>query len=236
MKFYKYLEDGLDFPPKPEQGYMRCSECKKESPLSDFTRRASLAQTRHWLKNPKAQKCLTYVGKTCNECYAKHRDNARSTMTPEVLRKRLVNQGLHPLKIAARVDALRMRGAMERARKTASTRLKNTMPELKGYFTEIDPILNSLKNKLLHLRRCREGQSPSAVFCGQCIVMLETVKDSLRERAKRGAKLPDDWHEVIDPRFKKTLPELFIKVSSEHKQRFAPFMHHVREAPTEQHP
>lgn len=233
MKLFKYLEAGLDFPPKPEQGYMRCSTCKKESPLSDFTRRASLSQTKHWLKNPNAKKCLVYTGKVCNACYSKQKEQARANLTPEVLRKRLVNQGLHPLKIAARVDALRLKGAMERTRKTASTKLKNTMPELKAIYADIDLILNRLKNKLLHLRRCREGQSDGAIFCGQCIVMLETVKDSLRDRAKRGAKLPEDWHEVIDPRFRKTLPELFVQVSKEHKQRFAPFLVHVREVEAE---
>jgi len=158
LKFMRFL-DGVNEPaPPPKQGHKRCSECHNECPLSDFVRRATLSQSKAWTKNPHAKKRLSYEGKTCNACHNAHRLNSMD-MSPEAYRKRLINEGLNPLKVEARVEARRIRGIVNRKNKSAKTRLNNLMPELQPMFDEIDALENKLANKMVHLKRTNEGES-----------------------------------------------------------------------------
>jgi hypothetical protein len=230
MKFMKYLTDDFEITPKPKQGYKRCSECKTERPLSDFLRKASLLQSRAWTKNPNAQKRLQYESRTCNACYNTHRLRAPD-LCPEAYRKRLVSEGLNPLKIEARVNARRTRGAIQRKEKTYRTLLKNAMPELKPLMEEILNLERKLKNKLLHLQRFGEGQSAGAVFCAKYCALFDSVKQQLKFKAKTGQKLPADWRELIADVFVADLWKMFRDIAPAQKQRFAPFMEHLPRTP-----
>lgn len=230
MKFMKYLLDDTESTPAPKQGYKLCSKCKSERPLSDFIRNATLRQSRAWIKNPTAQKRLKYESKMCNECHNTHRLRAID-MNPEAYRKRLVSTGLNPLKIEARVNARRVWGAVRRMEKTANTKLRNAMPELKPLLQDMAAIENKLVNKLTHLRRSNQGESPSAIFCARYCILFDSVKQQLKLKAKAGQKIPADWHELIADRFKVDLWKLFREIPAEHKQRFAPFMKHIPRTP-----
>lgn len=233
LKFLKYLNDDSELPTKPKQGFKRCSACKIECPLSDFVRKATLLQSRSWTKNEKAMKRLEYESRICNTCHSKKRLRAPD-LSPEAYRKRLVNEGVNPIKIEARVNARRMRGAIQRKEKTKRTLLKNAMPELRPLLSEITDIENKLANKLLHLRRTGRGESESAVFCAKYGILFADVKQQLKLKAKAGQKIPSSWHTLIPDRFVVDLWDLFRAIPAEHKQRFAPFMSFIPRTPETQ--
>jgi len=226
MKFMKYLNALNDDAPKPKQGYKRSPACKHECPLSDFVRRATILQSRAWTKNPNSQKRLTYEGKQCNACHRAARLKSID-LSPEVYRKRLVNQGLNPLKIEERVNARRMRGEVSRKEKTLRTHLKNAAPELVPLLESMRDVERRISNKLTHFRRTNQHEQAGAMFCARYMVMLESVKQLLKLKAKAGAKLPNAWHELIDQRFHSDLWDLFKAVPDKQTQRLAPFMQHI---------
>jgi hypothetical protein len=226
MKFMKYLDALNNDAPKPKQGYKRCPACKRECPLSDFTRRATILQSRAWTKNPTSQKRLTYEGKHCNDCHNARRRKSVD-ISPEVYRKRLVTQGLNPLKIEERVNARRIRGAVNRTEKTLRTRLKNAAPELVPLLESMRDVEKRISNKLIHFRRTNKQDQAGTLFCARYMVMLDSVKQLLKLKAKTGAKLPAAWHELIAERFHSELWDLFKAVPAEHTQRLAPFLYHI---------
>lgn len=77
-----------------------CPVCNASKPRKDFKRMATLIQTRAWLRNSLATKRMTYVGKECNDCH-KQTKRKYKDLTPAELQKRLVNQGVNPIKIEA---------------------------------------------------------------------------------------------------------------------------------------
>jgi hypothetical protein len=230
MKFMKYLNDLDNDAPEPKQGYKRCSECGNECPLSDFKRRATILQTRAWTKNPTAKKRLEYEGRTCNACHSTHRLKA-TDISPEVYRKKLVNQGLNPLKVQARVETRRLWGVINRKKKSSKTLLKNALPEIQPMIDEIRAIEKKLTNKMLHFKRIEQSEAEGSVFCARYMIMLESVRQQLKLKAMAKQKLPQDWHELIADRFTTTIWEMFRAVPAQHKQRLAPFMQHIPRTP-----
>lgn len=93
---------------------MLCPKCNTEKERKDFKRLATLAQSRAWLRNPLASKRITYIGKECNEC---HKQITRKTadLTPEELRKKLVNAGVNPTLIEARIIKRRAQGSKKKS-------------------------------------------------------------------------------------------------------------------------
>jgi hypothetical protein len=93
---------------------MLCPICNTKKARKDFKRLATLAQTKAWLGNPSATKRMTYTGKECNEC---HKQTKRKTtdLTPEELRKKLVNDGVHPLVIEERIAKRRAQGIKKKS-------------------------------------------------------------------------------------------------------------------------
>ena len=83
---------------------MLCPVCTKEKERKDFKRLATLSQTKAWLRNPLASKRMTYIGKECNDCH-KQTKRKYKDLTPVELQKRLINQGVNPIKIEAQVEA-----------------------------------------------------------------------------------------------------------------------------------
>jgi hypothetical protein len=79
---------------------MLCPICTKEKERKDFKRLATLSQTKAWLRNPLASKRMTYIGKECNDCH-KQTKRKYKDLTPVELQKRLINQGVNPIKIEA---------------------------------------------------------------------------------------------------------------------------------------
>lgn len=93
---------------------MLCPICNTDKPRKDFKRLATLAQTRAWLSNPLAIKRITYTGKECNDCH-KQTIRKNKDLTPNELHKRLVNAGVNPLLIEARVAKRRAQGSKKKS-------------------------------------------------------------------------------------------------------------------------
>jgi len=223
MKFMKYLNAPDDTPPTPKQGYKRCSVCQRECPLFDFVRTASLSQSRAWTKHLSSQKRLRYESKVCNACH-RARSNNPNNLAPEAYRKRLVNAGIHPMKIKALVDARKVRGSIKRREKTESAKLARALPQLQPLLADIRLTENKLRNKLIHLRRLNLADSMAGRFCAQYAFMVDDIKRLLRAKAKTGAKLPDDWRALVPESAAMSLWDAYRRIPAEHNQRFAVFM------------
>ena len=91
-----------------------CPVCKETKPRKQFKRFATLAQTKAWLNNPNATKRMTYFGKECNSC---HQQTKRKTtdLTPNELHRRLINEGLQPVIVEARVAERRAKGSKKKS-------------------------------------------------------------------------------------------------------------------------
>jgi hypothetical protein len=103
-----------------------CLMCSKEKDRKYFKRHATLAQTRSWLRNPLASKRMTYIGKECNECHKQTRRKTKD-LTPEELRKKLVNAEVNSFLVEARVAQRRAQGSKKKsvvARRTLRARWK----------------------------------------------------------------------------------------------------------------
>ena len=93
---------------------MLCPKCNTDKERKHFKRLATLAQSRAWLSNPSATKRITYTGKECNEC---HKQIVRKTkdLTPNELHKRLINEGMNPMLVEARVAKRRAQGSKKKS-------------------------------------------------------------------------------------------------------------------------
>lgn len=93
---------------------MLCPKCNTEKERKDFKRLATLAQSRAWLRNPLASKRITYIGKECNECH-KQIMRKNKDLTPNELHKRLINEGVNPMLIEARIIKRRAQGSKKKS-------------------------------------------------------------------------------------------------------------------------
>lgn len=102
---------------------MLCPMCNTDKERKDFKRYATLSQTRSWLRNPLASKRMTYIGKECNECH-KQTKRKPQDLTPNELRKKLVNNGVNPFVIEERVAQRRAQGSKKKSVSARRTMLK----------------------------------------------------------------------------------------------------------------
>ena len=93
---------------------MLCPICNTKKARKDFKRLATLAQTRAWLRNPDAVKRITYIGKECNECHKQTKRKSHD-LTPNELRKRLINDGVNPMAIEVRIAKRRAQGSKKKS-------------------------------------------------------------------------------------------------------------------------
>ena len=93
---------------------MLCPICNTEKPRKDFKRKATLSQTRAWLRNPLATKRMDYIGKECNACH-KQTKRKPSDLTPNELHKRLINEGVNSFLVQARIAQRRAQGVKKKA-------------------------------------------------------------------------------------------------------------------------
>lgn len=93
---------------------MLCPKCNTEKERKDFKRLATLAQSRAWLRNPLSTKRITYIGKECNECH-KQTMRKNKDLTPNELHKRLINEGVNPMLIEARIIKRRAQGSKKKS-------------------------------------------------------------------------------------------------------------------------
>jgi predicted RNA-binding protein YlxR (DUF448 family) len=102
---------------------LTCTACKTTKPRKEFKRLATLSQTRAWLRNALATKRMTYIGKECNDCHKQTKRKSKD-LTPEELRKRLINEGTHPLLVQTQIAKRRATGSKKKSVSAKRTMLK----------------------------------------------------------------------------------------------------------------
>lgn len=188
----------------PDNGVpLRCPACLLVKPRRLFKRKASLAQSRAWLKSPTATTPITYFGKTCNDC-AKSRRRARHKLTPAELEKALVNEGKNALLIKLAVEQRRARGKQGK-QKGALRGLKTQRAKpYTDHRKEISRIVELANKKLAYLRGFNPDQTAAIFWCGLAITLLVNARNRLRNMQSRAKVAPEDWRDLIAA----DLPEL----------------------------
>lgn len=181
----------------PDNGVpMRCPACLLVKSRRQFKRKASLAQSRSWLKSPTATKQITYFGKTCNDC-AKSRRRARHKLTPAELEKALVNEGKNALLIKLAVEQRRAKG--KRGKQKGALRGLKTQ-RAKPYTDqrkEIARLVELANKKLAYLRGFSAHEDGAVKWCGLAISRLVTARNRLRNMQSQAKVAPDDWRDLI---------------------------------------
>jgi vacuolar-type H+-ATPase subunit I/STV1 len=168
------------YPDKPDSAY--CSGCHTLKQIADFKRRATLSEARNWTKNPELKRPILYEGKLCNAC---HRRRKPSELSPEELRKRLVNEGANPLKIQAQVEAHYAKGK-------ASRRQKQTKARAQKYEAQYNAMLKDTAEQLRktseHLRYARRSSKPDDYIesLEETVRNLRTQRDQIKAARLNG--------------------------------------------------
>jgi hypothetical protein len=142
MDFYTRYPDKLD------GAY--CSGCHTLKPIADFTRRATLSESRNWTKNPELKRPILYEGKLCNGCQKRRKP---SDLSPEELRKRLVNEGANPLKIQAKVEAHYAKGKASRKQKQTKARAERYEAQYQAMLKDTAEQLRKTSEHLRYAKR-----------------------------------------------------------------------------------
>lgn len=188
----------------PDNGVpMRCAACLLVKPRRLFKRKASLAQSRAWLKSSTATKQITYFGKTCNDC-AKSRRRARHKLTPAELEKALVNEGKNALLIKLAVEQRRAKGKRGKQRGALRGLKTQRAKPYTDHRKEITRIVELANKKLAYLRGFNADQTAAIVWCGLTISLLVNARNRLRNMQAQAKVAPEDWRDLIST----DLPEL----------------------------
>lgn len=174
MDFYTRYPDKLD------GAY--CSGCHTLKQIADFKRRATLSESRNWTKNPDLKRAITYEGKLCNAC---HRRRKPSELSPEELRKRLVNEGANPLKIQAQVEAHYAKGKESRRQKQTQARAERYEAQ---YNAMLKDIAEQLRKTSEHLRYARRSSKPDDYIesLEEIVRKLRTQRDQIKAARRDG--------------------------------------------------
>lgn len=159
-----------------------CPTCGVTKQRKDFKRLATLTQTRAWLRKPTASTRLWYVGKNCNDCARV----AKPRLTPEQLRKRLVNEGLMP-EIADEFVNQRKAKTKERKREVAINNLRARRSAL------FDSPLGEVRDLIALARRHTSNE-----FVVEVLYQLRQVRSLLRKARSEGKSPPKDWRVWLD--------------------------------------
>ena len=165
----KTMDYYIRYPDKPDGAY--CSGCHTLKPIADFKRRATLSQARAWLKKKHLKQTHEYIGKLCNGCQKRRKP---SDLSPEELRKRLVNEGANPLKIQAQVEAHYAKGKASRKQKQTKARAERYEAQ---YQAMLKDIAEQLRKTSEHLRYARRSSKPD-----DYIENLEEMTHALRSQ------------------------------------------------------
>jgi hypothetical protein len=170
----------IRYPDKPDSAY--CKSCHTIKPIADFTRRATLSESRNWTKKPNLKRAITYEGKLCNGCQKRRKP---SDLSPEELRKRLVNEGANPLKIQAKVEAHYAKGKASRKQKQAKARAERYEAQ---YNAMLKDIAEQLRKTSEHLRYARRSSKPDDYIenLEETVRNLRTQRDQIKAARLNG--------------------------------------------------
>ena len=174
MDFYTRYPDKLD------GAY--CSGCHTLKQIADFKRRATLSESRNWTKNPALKRAITYEGKLCNAC---HRRRKPSDLSPEELRKRLVNEGANPLKIQAQVEAHYAKGKESRRQKQTKARAEHYEAQYNAMLKDTAEQLRKISEHLRYVKRTNKPEERIESL-EELVRNLRTQRDQLKEARRNG--------------------------------------------------
>lgn len=205
----------------PENGIpMRCPACLLIKPRGEFKRKASLAQSRAWLKSSTATKRITYFGRTCNEC-AKQKQRARHKLTPAELEKALVNEGKNALYIKLAVEQRRakgMRGKQKGALRGLKTQRAKPYAE---HRKEISRVVELANKKLAYLRGFNAHEDGAVKWCSHALTLLLRARNKLRNDQAQAKVAPDDWRDLISAEFPE-LKKAYAALNGRMQERLKP--------------
>lgn len=164
-----------------------CPTCGITKPPKQFKRLATITQTRSWLRKPSASTRLWYEGKHCNAC---ERAVTKRKLTPEQLRKRLVNEGLLPEIADVYVQKQKAR-TTERKREVAINNLRARRAIL------FEEPLGEVRDLITLSRQSCRGDADNE-FAVEVLYQLRQVRALLRKARSEGKSAPKDWRVWLD--------------------------------------
>jgi hypothetical protein len=172
---------------------MLCPICNTEKHRKDFHRKATLAQTRAWLKKPTAQKPLRYYGKDCNECYRKTKRAPRE-MSPYELTRRLASNAVNPI-VAQTI--LTKRKARTTAKKSVVAK-QNLRQQREPLYAPMMSALNKFVPALKRKSDYYAQRNPEVgEFFQYAYLLSKHAKLHLRHMIREGKAPPHSWQATI---------------------------------------
>jgi len=161
-----------------------CDQCNQQKPPDAFKRRASLAQSRAWTKNPAMRIRLEYESAVCNECARTH---TRPTMSlsPAEARKRMHNEGKTELEISETLKRMR-KSALDSKRMTI---LKNRQAMFAETYTNMAKQLDREKKRAM--------RAPDLVRLDE----LKRANEIFKRLKNEGKKVPMRWEDLLSKKF-----------------------------------
>jgi hypothetical protein len=170
---------------------MLCPNCETEKETKDFRRVATLAQTRAWLRNPDATRRMEYVGSFCNTCSKQHARHSKD-LSPGEYRKKLVNEGVHPLIIEELVKSRVEHGkAKLKAGAIRALRIRRA--------PQFVPVISELKNLSRTInRRLKKAPTPEIKnFLETCLGQTTLMLVRMKELKRTARAAPVCWQKLI---------------------------------------
>lgn len=170
---------------------MLCPNCKTEKETKDFRRVATLAQTRAWLRNPNATRRMEYVGSFCNTCSKAHARHSKD-LSPAEYRKKLINEGVHPLIIEELVKSRVNHGkAKLRAGAIRALRIQRT-PQFIPLVAELRTLSRTLKRRI-----SKAPTQEVKTFLETCLAQVILTLVQLKELKRTARAAPVCWQKLI---------------------------------------
>ena len=196
-----------------------CLACHQVKPRADFTRLATLAQTRAWLRNPNAKSRLPFVSTVCNSCSKQVKRNS-GDMSPSEYRKKLVNEGMHPLIIEELVKSRIKRGKVKRTA-GALRALKIQRKHLfEPHVADIQTLRRKVRQRVRYsTMRNQETNAEFVHFTQVCESYCQFVMDKLRNLRSTARTAPSHWQKLISDTARTEIDAAFNAMDSMDRAR-----------------
>lgn len=210
--------------------HLTCKRCTSTKNRTEFKRLASLAQSRAWLKNPNASKRIWYYGDICNACH-KQTKRKPSELTPEELRKHLINEGNDAEYAEWAANQHRLKGKQRMAENMKEVLRKRRADGFEPLLATVNKLHKSLKAKVDYARRTRTPlkDKPNAevmasdialtVYLDSLVAYLAYARIELRLRQSSARQAPARWQDLISQEAKDQIQLRFNSLSAQHRDK-----------------
>jgi hypothetical protein len=195
-----------------------CTTCNEAKSRADFTRLATLAQTRAWLRNPNAQRRLTYHGAECNACFNKTKRTPLD-MSPSEYARRLKNEGKDPQHIATHV-ANRVASGKRRASAAGIKGIQaRQAPVYKAMCDALSELVEKLRQRFNYMQRTH-GDPGALRFLDFALAQAILARMAVKDKYRKGGFMPDSWQEYVTDDAREELHKLFDTIDPLLRSRF----------------